>query len=157
MVAEKLKLEVIDTRSPLTIAQVHGAIRQYRQEHGQFPDPGVRLHSRVENNLEGAGPRPAWREPGATEVVADARSCHCDKAPGGDSPEALQTGNQPVANSRGHCDSSAADGAFPTVKSGRSRELDSDWRSVNMALSQGLRGLPGGSSLSQEVAKIKRE
>jgi hypothetical protein len=47
-------------------------------------------------------------------------------------------------------------GRFPSVNSGFCTELQADWRNINMALTQGLRGLPGGSSLAREVAKMKR-
>jgi hypothetical protein len=47
-------------------------------------------------------------------------------------------------------------GRWPTASSGEVAELPgTTWMAVNIALSQGLRGLPGGTSLSRLVREQK--
>ena len=154
VVAEKLGIEVIDTHSPLTIGQIHQEIRHYRKTRGQFPTrasgyiPGLRTTWKALDHALLGGNRELSKSSLTKEIVVVAEQLGqkvrklCKPA-----LRLSQVHEAIVAHRR-------RTGRFPTVDSGRSPELDADWRSVNMALSQGLRGLPGGSSLSREVAKI---
>jgi hypothetical protein len=142
-------------RGRMSLEAVHAAIARFRREHSRWPtardgdvaDLGTTWKA-INHTLLGGNrglPRSSLAREARKVAAADRLEFRklCKPPLGLDAVRAaILTHQQRV-------------GRFPSVNSGFCTELQADWRTINMALTQGLRCLPGGSSLAREVARMK--
>jgi hypothetical protein len=138
-------------RQPLTVAQVLAWADDYHRSTGKWPSvrsgpiPGAGGESwwTVDSALRGG--RRGLPQTSLTQLLTEHRGPLPHRRGGPLTMERI------LAWADAH---HARTGAWPAANSGPVVEVPGeDWRKIHVALTKGFRGLPGGSSLSQLLAK----